>query len=65
MYVDFNWVTSGRLIVRGFLTIFMLETFVPGSMKCPVAPESVTAVSTAILVFDVLSIFSAFGAFWT
>ena len=62
--VDFNWVPSGRLMVRGFLLIFMLEIFLPGRMKCPVVPESATAISTAILMFDVLSIVSAFGAFW-
>ena len=63
--VDFNWVPSSRLMVRGFLLIFMLETFVPKRMKCTVAPESATAISTAILMFNVLSIVSAFGAFWT
>ena len=62
VYVDFNWVPYGRLMVSGFLLIFMLETSVPGSTKCHVAPESVTAISTAILVFDALSIVSVFGA---
>ena len=62
--VNFNWVLSGRLMVRGFLLIFMLEKNLPGRMKCPVALESATAISTAILMFDVLSIVSAFGAFW-
>ena len=63
--VNLNWVQSGRLIVRGFLLIFMLEKILPRRMKCPVAPESVTAISTAILMFDALVIVSAFGAFWT
>ena len=62
--VDFNWVPSGSLMVRGFLLIFMLENFVPGRMKCPVATESITSVSTTILMLNVLSIVSAFGAFW-
>ena len=65
MCVDFNWVPFSRLMVRVFLLIFMLETFVPGRMKYPLAPESATAISTAILMFDALSIVSAFGAFWT
>ena len=60
--VYFNWVPSGRLMVRGFLLIFMLETFVPGRMKCPVAPESATAISTDILMFGTLSIVSIFCA---
>ena len=60
--VDFNWVPSGGLMVRFFLLILMLENFVPGRMKCPVAPESATAISTAILMFGVLSIVSVFGA---
>ena len=65
MFVDFNWVPSGRLMVRGFLLICMLETFLPGRMKCPMDPESATAISTAILMFNALNIVSAFGAFWT
>ena len=63
--IDFNWVPSGRLMVRGFFLVFMLETFVPRRMKFPVAPESATAISTAIFMFDALSIVSSFGAFWT
>ena len=59
--INFNLVPSGRLMVRGFLLIFLLETFVPGRMKCPVAPEYATTISTAILMFGVLSIISTFG----
>ena len=59
--VDFNWVPSMRLMVRGFLLIFISETFVPERTKFPVDPESETAISTAILMFDALKIVSAFG----
>ena len=55
--IDFNWLPCGRLIVRVFFMIFMLDTFVPGSMKCPVVPESATAISTAILMFDALALY--------
>ena len=48
-------------MVKFFLLIFMLETFVIRRMKCTVAPESVTVISTTIMMLDALSIVSAFG----
>ena len=59
--VDCNWVPSGRLMVVFSPLIFISETFVPGRTKFVVAPESVTAIFTVILMFDALNVVSAFG----
>ena len=51
---------SGRLIMRGLVAGLISITGAPGTTKCPVAPASAIALSTAILILDVLNIVSAY-----
>ena len=57
--VDFIVSPSGRLMINGFVVGLTSITGAPGTMKCPVAPASAIAWSTAILIELVLKIVSA------
>ena len=59
--VDFITLPSGRLIGMGIDVGSISITEVPGSTKCPVAPASATAISTAISILPVLKQVSALG----
>ena len=63
VWVDLMCSPSGRLMMRGFLAGCMSNTGAPGRTKCPVAPASDIASSTAICIFDVLNIVSAWVVF--
>ena len=54
VWVDLICSPSGRLIVSGLVAGYTFSTGVPGRTKCPVAPASAMAWSTAILIFEVL-----------
>ena len=45
--------------MSGFRATWIYNTGAPGTTKCPVAPASVIASSTAILIADVLNMVSA------
>ena len=59
VWVDLMSSPSGRLMMRGFLAGCMSNTGAPGRTKCPVAPASAIASSTAICILDVWNIVSA------
>ena len=52
--VDLMTPASGRQIEIGFFVGWMSMTGVPGKTKCPVAPASAIAISTAIFILPVL-----------